>query len=177
MKLLVYPRLQSNSIYVTHSKILEDLIERKKSVLAIYLSGRAKAKLSMRKYKNASCNGLVLYDQWLHYYKQSTKHAFEHLQYCFTATYSKTFQIISFTENCLALIEKSSWVHCSQYNPLASNIKERSNDSELLQSQKRWSFPDPLQMGSLLCWRRPFCSLLLHWLRDWKDKLKLTNVT
>lgn len=71
-------------------------------------------------------------------YEQCT----EYLQYCFTATSSKTFQIISFTKNWWALIEKASVFMASQYNPLVSNIKKRPNHSGFLQCQKRWSFPD-----------------------------------
>lgn len=89
--------------------------------------------------KKASYNGLIPYDQWLW---TVHKNAFEHLQYCFTATSSKTFQIISFTKNWLALIEKASVFMASQYNPLVSNIKKRPNHSGFLQCQKRWSFPD-----------------------------------
>lgn len=84
--------------------------EKQKYVLAIYWSDWAKPELTDNK-KRASCNGLIPYDQWLW---REHKNAFQCLKYCFTATSSKTFQIISFTKNCLALIEKASCIHCFQ---------------------------------------------------------------
>lgn len=54
---------------------------------------------------------------WYHMindYEESTKNAFQCLKYCFTATSLKNFQIISFTKNCLALIEKASCIRCFQ---------------------------------------------------------------